>query len=105
MNQREENIRRRIRAFTLIFIIGLILSGATAIPLVSEVDMLARITGAAQMKQPAAWTVWLLKVQKALHSVSESYPFLFYGGDWLAFGHFVIAIAFVGALRDPVRNL
>ena len=29
---------------------------------------------------------------------------LFYGTDWLAFGHFVIAIAFVGALRDPVGN-
>ena len=29
---------------------------------------------------------------------------LFYSTDWLAFGHFVIAIAFVGALRDPVRN-
>jgi hypothetical protein len=27
-----------------------------------------------------------------------------YGTDWLAFGHFVIAIAFIGALRDPVRN-
>lgn len=27
-----------------------------------------------------------------------------YGTDWLAFGHFVIAIAFVGAVRDPVRN-
>ena len=31
-------------------------------------------------------------------------PFLFYGTDWLAFGHFVIAIVFIGALRDPVRN-
>ena len=29
---------------------------------------------------------------------------MFYGTDWLAFGHFVIALAFVGALRDPVRN-
>lgn len=27
-----------------------------------------------------------------------------YGTDWLAFAHFVIAIAFVGALREPVRN-
>jgi hypothetical protein len=29
---------------------------------------------------------------------------MFYGTDWLAFGHFMIAFAFVGALRDPVRN-
>jgi hypothetical protein len=32
------------------------------------------------------------------------FPFLFYGTDWLAFGHFVIAIAFIGTLKDPVRN-
>lgn len=29
---------------------------------------------------------------------------MFYGTDWLAFGHFMIALVFVGALRDPVRN-
>ena len=40
----------------------------------------------------------------ALESSTQTFPFLFYGTDWLAFGHFVIAIAFVGALRDPVRN-
>jgi len=46
----------------------------------------------------------LIKVQIALQEVSVIHPFLFYGTDWLAFGHFMIAIAFVGALRDPVRN-
>jgi hypothetical protein len=34
----------------------------------------------------------------------ERFPFLAYGTDWLAFGHFVIAVAFVGPWRDPVRN-
>ena len=28
-----------------------------------------------------------------------------YGTDWLAFGHFAIAIAFIGPWRDPVRNI
>jgi hypothetical protein len=28
-----------------------------------------------------------------------------YGTDWLAFGHFMIALAFVGPLRHPVRNI
>ena len=32
------------------------------------------------------------------------YPFLFYGTDWLAFGHVVIALAFIGPLRNPWRN-
>ena len=27
-----------------------------------------------------------------------------YGDDWLAFAHLVIAVAFIGPLRDPVRN-
>src|SRR6185369_17425051 len=43
--------------------------------------------------------------QMALHETDVKYPFMSYGTDWLAFGHFVIAIAFVGALRDPVRNV
>jgi hypothetical protein len=30
---------------------------------------------------------------------------MLYGTDWLAFGHFVIAIAFIGPMRDPVRNI
>jgi hypothetical protein len=30
--------------------------------------------------------------------------FLAYGTDWLAFAHLVIAVAFIGPLRDPVRN-
>lgn len=47
---------------------------------------------------------WLLTVHEALQDVSANHPLLFYGTDWLAFGHLVIAIAFVGALLDPVRN-
>jgi hypothetical protein len=43
-------------------------------------------------------------VQAALHDADLRYPFVFYGADWLAFGHFAIAIAFIGAWRDPVRN-
>jgi hypothetical protein len=47
---------------------------------------------------------WLTTLRDGIHVASERAPFLFYGTDWLAFGHFVIALAFVGALRDPVRN-
>jgi hypothetical protein len=48
---------------------------------------------------------WILKVRDALNETNARYPFLAYGTDWLAFGHFVIAIAFIGPWRDPVRNL
>lgn len=89
---------KNIRFLLCLFVIGLVISGATAIPLVREVDWLAswRLNG------PLA--VWLTKVQTALHEVTERFPFLFYGTDWLAFGHFAIAIAFIGPLRDPIRN-
>jgi hypothetical protein len=38
---REQLLRRRIRALTGVFILGLLLSGATAIPLPAELDWLA----------------------------------------------------------------
>ncbi len=50
------------------------------------------------------WVTWLVQVRDALAQTQALNPILFYGTDWLAFGHFVIAIAFIGALRNPVRN-
>jgi hypothetical protein len=84
----------KIRFLTGLFIIGLFLSGVTAIPLQSEVDWLAKYSN----------SEWLSRVHTALDQTQAQYPFLFYGTDWLAFGHIVIAIAFIGAWRDPVRN-
>jgi len=101
---------RRIHCWTALFIVGLILSGVTAIPFETEVTWLTRATGARQLvEQPTstdtpAWAVWLVKVETALRETNFKYPFFGYGGDWLAFGHFMIALAFVGAWRDPVRN-
>lgn len=95
------NLLLRIRILTWFVILGLVISGATAIPLTREVDSLVSISGA---RTSAPWLGWLLKVQRGLHEVADDCPFLFYGTDWLAFGHFVIALVFIGALRDPVRN-
>ena len=73
-------------------------------------DALVELTGAAQLVDTPAstgapgWALWLTRVQTALHEASQRSPFVFYGADWLAFGHFAIALAFVGALCDPVRN-
>jgi hypothetical protein len=89
----------RIRWLTAFVMFGLIVSGATAIPLRTEVAWLAN-----QFSASSTIGVWLRQVSAGLESTAQAYPFLFYGTDWLAFGHFVIALAFVGALRDPVRN-
>jgi hypothetical protein len=104
---RPEILRRRIKLLTWLFIVGLVLSGATAIPLEWELDVLARGLGIANLTSAQATTGLhrcILTVREALHETGAKYPFVAYGTDWLAFGHFVIAIAFVGALRDPIRN-
>ena len=102
---RSLTLLRRIRILTWLFIFGLFLSGATAMPLVMEVSWGIHHGGATYLPYlPTDVGRWLEIVQIALESTQENYPFLFYGTDWLAFGHFVIAIAFIGALRDPVRN-
>jgi len=94
---RECILRLRIQLLTGLFILGLLFSGATAIPLPGEINLLVNFLGPASGQ-------WLLRVQGALTQTQEQYPFLFYGTDWLAFGHFIIALAFMGALRDPLRN-
>ncbi len=100
---REQILLRRIRGLTWLLIIGLVLSGATAIQLPAEVNLPAKFFGSGGESSDGAR--WLLRVQGALMQTQAQHPFLFYGTDWLAFGHFVIAVAFIGALRDPVRNL
>ena len=95
-------LRRRIGWLTWLFIAGLFASGATAMALPTEVNWLVNFTGAPG--STAAWAEWLLRVREALVQTQAHGPFLFYGTDWLAFGHFMIALVFVGALRDPVRN-
>ena len=104
---REKILRHRIRFLVGILIVGLVISGATAIPLQRELDFAARVLGAADGAgaSPESGLVhWIVKVRDGLNDAYAKYPFLAYGTDWLAFGHFVIAIAFIGLWRDPVRN-
>jgi hypothetical protein len=100
---REIILRRRIKSLTWVFIVGLVVAGATAIPLKWELDVLAKLSGA-DANATGLLAHWIRNVHSALDQTAAQFPFLYYGTDWLAFGHFVIAIAFIGALRDPVRN-
>ena len=92
---------------TWIVIMGLVFSGLTAIPLETELDLLARMLGVEQLapeQAPSGLSQWILKVRQGLQETNGRHLFMAYGTDWLAFGHIVIAISFIGALRDPVRN-
>ena len=91
---------RFIRRWTLFFMAALIVSGLTAVPLEWGTRWLAEIT----TTWSGPWHAWAQKAAVAIADIASTYPFLFYGTDWLAFAHVVIAIAFIGVLRDPVRN-
>jgi len=104
---RRARLERRIRALLLLFIVGLVLSGLTAFPLESELRWLTAALGAGPATTPADVSGvlrWLVTARDALADTNARYPFLAYGYDWLAFAHLAIAVAFVGPLRDPVRN-
>jgi hypothetical protein len=98
--------RRAIRIWLVIFIAGLVISGLTAFPLEAELRLAASILHATPigdwMPQLADW---IDRVRDAVIVTNERYPFIAYGTDWLAFAHLVIAIAFIGVFRDPVRNV
>jgi hypothetical protein len=107
MQNRKAVLLRRIRVWLVLFIVGLVLSGLTAFPLQRELGLLTHLLGVAPTApaggEPGLHT-WLRCVHDGLVDTGKRYPFIAYGTDWLAFAHIVIAIAFVGPLRDPVRN-
>jgi hypothetical protein len=96
-------LERRIRWLLVLFIMGLVVSGVTAFPIETELRWLTRVLGADAAD--GGVLRWLVTVRDALIATNRAYPFLAYGTDWLAFAHLVIAVLFVGPLRDPVRNV
>ena len=94
---------KAIRAWLLVFVVGLVLSGVTAFPLVAEVRLLSEVLHSAPA--PDGVVVWVDRVRDGLAVTGAAYPFIAYGTDWLAFAHLVIAVAFWGPWRDPVRNI
>lgn len=82
------------------FMLALILSGITAFPAETELHWLLQHAG----WMPLSLQQWLHDCYNALHDTNSRYPMLTYGYDWLAFAHIVIALAFIGPLKDPVKN-
>jgi hypothetical protein len=90
-----------IRRWLIFFMIALALSGMTAFPLESELRGLAASWPG---DRRSALYGWVQRVYAALRQTNTRFPYLAYGYDWLAFAHLVIAIAFIGPYKDPVRN-
>jgi len=90
----------KIRLLILFFMFALIISGATAMPAETGLRWLMQYKD----MMPQKLGDWLQTCYLALVDTNDKYPFLAYGYDWLAFAHFVLAILFIGPLKDPVRN-
>ena len=103
MNPDAPALFRRIRMLIVIVIVGLVISGLTAFPLVYEINILHALTSGTGL--PASMIAWIGIVHEALNATQRAYPFIQFGTDWLAFGHIVIAMFFIGPLLDPVRNV
>ncbi|MDN3290309.1 hypothetical protein QWL27_31850 [Streptomyces thermocarboxydus] len=95
-----------IRVWLVFFVVCLVLSGVTAFPLVHELrwtEEALRSLGAPE--HLPGLMEWIARVRYGLDTADADHPFLLYGTDWLAFAHLVIAVAFLGPYRDPVRNI
>jgi hypothetical protein len=100
MNNETTKLKRQIRAIIIFFMAALIFSGATAIPAETELTLILK-----HISPDTGIGSLLTTVLHAVQDTGIRYPFLFYGNDWLAFAHFVIAVTFIGVLLDPVKNI
>jgi len=99
--------KTKINIWLYIFIIGLVISGVTAFPLEWELGVLDRYLGqgtAIENTFPEL-SACITKVYGGLDDTNAKYPFIAYGTDWLAFAHLILAVLFIGPLRDPVKNI
>jgi hypothetical protein len=98
----EQQLKKKIKWMIVFFIVALVLSGVTAFPVYTELKWAKEhhlIDASTMMGQ------WLQKVWEGVDETNSKHYFMFYGYDWLAFAHIVIAMAFIGPLKDPVKNV
>jgi len=96
----EKKIRKQIRGWILFLMGSIFIIGITTFPLEAELKWLSSHAGIF----PDSMAAWIRLVYSGLHDTDETYPFLFYGTDWLAFAHLIIAMLYIGPLMDPVKN-
>ena len=96
-------LQQQVRIIIVLFIVGLVLSGITAFPIQYQ------LTKAHEWINSWGWnntlSAWLGYVYKGVNETYDKYPFIAYGTDWLAFAHVMLAVLFIGPLRDPIKNI
>ena len=86
-----------------IVVFGLLISGITVWPAVSELKLAIKIAWG-DAEPSGILHSFVIQAIEGLEVMEAQYPFLLYAYAWLAFAHIVLAILFAGAIRDPVRN-
>ncbi|MBW4890676.1 hypothetical protein KXQ82_13150 [Mucilaginibacter sp. HMF5004] len=91
----------RVKLCIAAIIFGLAVSGITAFPFEIELGWLIQhCSGLPDIMQS-----WLSTIYNAIKTTNQTYPYLSYGTDWLAFAHLVLALLFIGPLKDPIKNI
>jgi hypothetical protein len=100
-------LQQRIRFLLIFFILALCVAGVTAIPLRWELGLLNQWFGINSFLYQffPSMAEWISRVSDSVQNGYGGFPLLAYGTDWLAFAHIVIAVLFIGPLRDPVKNI
>jgi hypothetical protein len=93
---------RSIRRWIVFFIIALILSGVTAFPIQTELQVFMQYRD--YLPLPGIMLQWLEYISTNVDHTMRTFPQVFYGCDWLAFSHIVIALFFIGVYKNPVQN-
>lgn len=98
-----DSLQKKIRLLLLLIIAGLIVSGLTAFPIKAQLEI--GHTFIERYNWNNTLTIWLELVYTGILETDSRYPFIAYGTDWLGFAHLIIAVAFIGPFREPVRNI
>ncbi len=91
---------RRFRVTLTFFIIGVVVAGITALPLLQEMSILQSIIPAGEN----GFSGWIATVKTGLEETYTRFPWIAYGTDWLAYGHFAISFFFVAAVIRPAQS-
>ncbi len=77
----------KIRYWLYFFIIGMLLSGVTAIPLEWQLGIANQYLGVGTKFAEIlpGLSFWVTRIYTGLSSTYSEYPFIAYGTDWLAF--------------------
>lgn len=97
----------RYRIALAAFVAGLVFSGLTAFPLLTEIRILSGMLGIddpAHYQQYTGLTHWIAFVHLGLDQTYARFPFFGYGTDWLAFGHLASAAFFVRPFFKPLDS-